>query len=90
VFAIATDACGRFVGLDHEGWTPAGVAFGFVARSLDQPGSQAMLGGVTGGALAGGDGIFGVLWYSRIGPGIPRGPDDQHPGKLSFSTLSWK
>ncbi len=87
---IATDACGRLVGIGAQGDTPAGIAIGFFARPLGWPSPPVMLGSVTGSAIAGASSTFGVLWYSRIGPGIPEDLDATTSGALSFTTLSWK
>ena len=86
---LAGDSCGRLVGLGIAENTPSGIAEGFFAQSLEGTSSPVALGAVSGSALACGGGTFGVLWYSRIGPGIPIG--DAHPtGSLSFTTLSWQ
>jgi hypothetical protein len=90
LFTVASDGCGRLVALGHHGWTPAGVATGFFARPLEGATAQTALGGVTQSALAGAASGFGVLWYSRIGPPVPPPPGSEHPGELSFTTLSWQ
>jgi len=87
---LATDACGRLVGLGTQGFTPAGVAGGFFAQSFVGAGSQVVLGSVTASAIAGGGSSFGVLWYARIGPGIPAPGEENESGALSFTTLSWQ
>jgi hypothetical protein len=72
------------------GFSPAGIAVGFFAQSIESTGSQVALGEVTGSALVGAESTFGVLWYSRIGPGLPPFEDAPVTGSLSFTTLSWK
>jgi len=87
--SIATDACGRLVQLGIGGYTPAGIATGFFAQPLGWTSAAVPLGTVTASAIAGAASTFGVLWYARIGPGIPAMLDAQTSGALSFTTLSW-
>jgi hypothetical protein len=88
-WSIATDACGRLVQLGIGGHTPAGVATVLFAQPLGWTSAGVPLGNVTGSAIAGAASTFGVLWYARIGPGIPEVLDAQTSGSLSFTTLSW-
>jgi hypothetical protein len=88
--ALATDACGRLVGLGNGGYTPAGIAVGFFAQDFASAGSQVALGDVTQAAIAGGGSNVGVLWFARIGPGVPLSSEENQTGALSFTTLSWR
>jgi hypothetical protein len=89
--AIAADACGRLVKLGTQGETPAGVSIGFFAQPLGWPSPAVRLGNVTGSAVAGAASTYGLLWYARIGVGIPDDqPDARASGSLSFTTLSWQ
>ncbi len=87
--SIATDSCGRLVQLGTMGDTAAGVALGFFARPIGWASPSVPFGGVTGSAIAGAASTFGLLWYARVGPGVPEFLDAQTPGSLSFTTLSW-
>ncbi|HEY5146009.1 MAG TPA: hypothetical protein VII82_04550 [Polyangiaceae bacterium] len=88
--AIAADACGRLVQLGTQGNTPAGVSLGFFAQPLGWPSPAVQLGNVTGSAIAGAASTYGLLWYARVGPGIPDDPEASTSGSLSFTTLSWR
>jgi hypothetical protein len=87
--SLATDACGRLVQLGTGGATPAGVQVGFFARPIGWTSPAVSFGNVTGSAIAGAASSFGLLWYARVGPGVPEFLDAQTPGSLSFTTLSW-
>jgi hypothetical protein len=87
--SIASDACGRLVELGIQGGTPAGIAIGFFARPIGWAAPPVTLGNVTASALAGAESTFGLLWYARVGPGIPEFLDAPMSGSLSFTTLSW-
>jgi hypothetical protein len=89
-WSLTSDGCGRIVQLATQGPTPAGEAVGFSARPLGWSSSVVPLGNVTESAIAGAASTFGVLWYARVGPGIPEFLDAQMSGTLSFTTLSWK
>jgi hypothetical protein len=51
-----------------------------------------VLGGETEAALSGAGSQFGVLWYSRIGPGggFPGSASAGATGALKFTTLTWQ
>jgi hypothetical protein len=72
------------------GDTPAGVAEGFFVQPVQSSAPAVELGDVTGSAVVGAQSTFGVLWYARIGPGIPFPGEEPESGALSFTTLSWQ
>jgi len=84
------DGCGRIVEVGTTGSTPAGVATGFFVQPVQINSPAVALGGVTGTAIVGAQSTFGVLWYARIGPGIPFPGEEPQTGALSFTTLSWR
>ena len=88
--SLAADGCGRIVEVGAGGGTPAGVAEGFFVQPLQGGAPPVELGSVTGSTVVGAASTFGVLWYARIGPGIPFPGDEPQPGTLSFTTLSWR
>jgi hypothetical protein len=87
---LAADGCGRIVQVGTEGATPAGIAEGFFVQSLQSGATPVVLGDVTEDTVVGAGSTFGVLWYGRIGPGIPAPGEAPQPGTLSFTTLSWR
>jgi putative transposase len=46
------------------------------------------LGDVTESTVVGAQFTFGVLWYARIGPGVPFPGEERQTGTLSFTTLT--
>ncbi len=88
--SLAADGCGRVVEVGVQGNTPAGVATGFFVQPLQGGAPPVNLGDVTGSAVVGAASTFGVLWYARIGPGVPFPGDEPQTGTLSFTTLSWQ
>jgi hypothetical protein len=88
--SLAADGCGRVVEVGVQGYTPAGVAGGFFVQPLQGGAPPVDLGGVTDSAVVGAASTFGVLWYARIGPGVPFPGDEPQTGTLSFTTLSWQ
>jgi hypothetical protein len=84
------DGCGRIVEVGVAGDTPAGVAEGFFVQPVQSSAPAVELGDVTGSAVVGAQSTFGVLWYARIGPGIPFPGEEPESGALSFTTLSWQ
>jgi hypothetical protein len=87
---VVADGCGRIVEVGTGGATPAGVAEGFYVQPLQSDAPAVELGGVTGSAVFGSQSTFGVLWYARIGPGVPFPGEEPETGTLSFTTLSWQ
>ncbi len=87
---LAADGCGRIVQVGTAGATPAGISEGFFVQSVQSGATPVVLGDVTGNAIVGAASTFGVLWYGRIGPGIPFLGEEPQTGTLSFATLSWQ
>jgi hypothetical protein len=88
--SLASDGCARIVKVGTAGYTPAGVASGFFVQPVQSHAPSVTLGNVTGNAIVGAQSTFGVLWYARIGPGLPAPGEEPQNGSLSFTTLSWR
>jgi hypothetical protein len=87
---LVADGCGRIVAVGTTGVTPAGVAEGFFVQPVQSSAPELQLGNVTGSAIVGAQSMFGILWYARVGPGIPFPGEEPQSGALSFTTLSWR
>jgi hypothetical protein len=88
--SLASDGCGRIVHVGTAGFGPGGVASGFFVQPVQINALPVVLGSVTESAIVGAQSTFGVLWYARIGPGLPFPGEEPHDGTLSFTTLSWR